>query len=141
MTRTLLRRPGWWLDPWKELGDIEGLFDSALYGEGRRYPAVNVWTNEDEAVVSAELPGIESKDIDISVKGRTLTVKGAGKAEKEEEKAAYLKRERWTGEFSRRLELPFDVEAGKVKAAYKNGVLTITLPKAESEKPRKIALN
>jgi HSP20 family protein len=139
MLRTGLRSAECWLDPWKELREIERLFDGAFHGERKRHPAVNVWTNDDEAVVRAEIPGMRTEDIDISVKGRTLTVKGSRRPGKED--ASYIRRERWTGEFERTLELPFEVEADKVKAAYKNGVLTITLPGAESEKPRKINLN
>jgi HSP20 family protein len=102
------------------------------------YPAVNVWTNEDGAVISAELPGLTPEDIDISVVGKTLTLSGERKAEELGEGDRYHRRERGQGKFTRTVELPFTVEAEKVEALFDKGVLQISLPRAEADKPRKI---
>lgn len=101
---------------------------------------MNVWTNEDGAVVTAELPGIDPKDIDISVNNDTLTVTGCRQLQELPEDATYHRRERGCGRFSRSFQLPFQVESEKVSAAFERGVLRITLPRAEVDKPRKIAV-
>ena len=101
------------------------------------YPATNVWTNEDGAVVSAELPGVAPEDLDISVVNDTLTVSGTLKPE-EAEGATYVRRERGHGEFTRTFQLPFQVQGDQVVAAFDKGVLHITLPRAEEDKPKKI---
>ncbi len=104
------------------------------------YPAMNVWMNEEGAIITAELPGIAPEDLDISVVGDTLTVSGERKPEELKEGETYHRRERGYGKFSRAFQLPFEVEADKVSATFKNGVLHITLPRAEADKPRKIAV-
>jgi HSP20 family protein len=104
------------------------------------FPAMNVWTNEDGAVVTAELPGIDPKGIDISVNNDTLTVTGCRQPQELQEGVTYHRRERGCGSFSRSFQLPFQVEAGKVSASFERGVLQITLPRAEADKPRKIAV-
>jgi HSP20 family protein len=104
------------------------------------YPAMNVWTDEDNAVVTAELAGIDPEDIDISVENDTLTLRGTRKPEEVEEDATFHRRERRFGNFSRSFRLPFKVDAGNVDASFKNGVLNISLPRAEEDKPRKIAI-
>jgi HSP20 family protein len=105
---------------------------------GRRtFPALNLWEDEQNFYAEAELPGFKTGDVDVSVAGNTLTLQGERKAA-EQEGLTYHRRERAFGTFSRVVELPFPVEAEKVKAALKDGVLTITLPKAEAAKPRKI---
>ncbi|MCU0521459.1 MAG: Hsp20/alpha crystallin family protein [Anaerolineae bacterium] len=102
------------------------------------YPAMNVWTNPDGAIVTAELPGINPEDLEISVQGDTLTLRGNRSADALGEGEAYHRRERGNGQFQRAFQLPFAVDAAKVEATYELGVLSITLPRAESDKPRKI---
>jgi HSP20 family protein len=104
------------------------------------YPAMNVWTNEDGAVVTAELPGLDPNDIDISVVNDTLTIKGKRNPDDCGEDVRFHRRERGCGSFSRSFQLPFQVEPGKVGATFKNGVLEIKLPRAEADKPRKITI-
>jgi HSP20 family protein len=104
------------------------------------YPAMNVWTDEDNAVVTAELAGINPEDIDIAVENDTLTLRGTRNPEEVEEDATFHRRERRFGNFSRSFRLPFKVDAAKVDASFKNGVLSISLPRAEEDKPRKIAI-
>ena len=104
------------------------------------HPAMNVWTSQDEAIITAELPGVDPNDIDISVTGDTLTVSGARHADELPEGAVYHRRERGCGKFTRAFQLPFPVESGKVEAAFESGVLHITLPRLEADKPRKITI-
>ena len=102
------------------------------------YPAMNVWTHPDGVVVTAELPGVKAEDLDISVLKDTLTLSGSRTADTPEGEYTYHRRERGYGRFTRSLQLPFQVEPGKVEAALENGLLTITLPRAEADKPKRI---
>ena len=104
------------------------------------YPTMNVWTNEDGAIVTAELTGIDQEELDITVRGNTLTVRGIRHPVELQEGEAYHRRERGYGKFQREFQLPFHVDASGVEASYKNGVLRILLPRAESDKPRKISV-
>jgi HSP20 family protein len=101
---------------------------------------VNIWSNEEGLVISAEVPGISAEDIDISVVGETLTLSGARKREELGEDARYHRHERGNGKFSRVIELPFPVDVNNVQATFKNGVLNISMPRAEADKPRKIVV-
>jgi HSP20 family protein len=104
------------------------------------YPAMNVWSNEDGAVITAELPGVNPEDIDISVVGDTLTLSGTRQPVELPENAVIHRRERGGGKFSRVFRLPFPIDSGEVDASFENGVLSVTLPRPESDKPRKIAI-
>ena len=112
----------------------------ARSGTAPSYPAMNVWANEDGAIVTAELPGIDPEEIDISVTGDTLTLTGRREAEELGEDEIYHRRERIHGRFTRTFQLPFNVETQDVDAVYQKGVLQITLPRAEADKPQKIAV-
>ncbi len=104
------------------------------------YPAMNVWTNENGAVVTAELPGIDPEALDIAVVENTLTLSGERKPIELGEGEVFHRRERGYGKFTRSFQLPFNVETGNVQAVYEKGVLHITLPRAEADKPRKITV-
>ena len=104
------------------------------------YPAMNVWANEDGAVATAELPGIDPETLDIAVVENTLTLSGERKPLGLAEGDVYHRRERGYGKFTRSFQLPFNVEANDVEAVYEKGVLNITLPRAEADKPRKIVV-
>lgn len=119
-------------------GDADG--DIALRRRRPAYPLMNVWSGADGIVVDAELPGVDSKDIDISVQGDELTVRGKVNIGQAAEGVTYYRRERPAGEFIRTLQLPFRADSGAVKAAYKNGILRISVPRHEAEKPRKVAV-
>jgi HSP20 family protein len=101
---------------------------------------MNVWANEEGLVVTAELPGIDSETLDISVVNNTLTLKGNRAPENLGEGEVYHRREREYGNFARAFQLPFDIEANAVEAVYDKGVLQITLPRAEADKPKKITV-
>jgi len=104
------------------------------------YPALNVWSNEEGLLVTAEVPGVSPQDIEVNVIGETLTLSGARKPDELKEGARYHRQERGYGNFSRTLQLPFPVSVEKIEANFKSGVLSIRLPRAEEDKPRKIAV-
>jgi HSP20 family protein len=104
------------------------------------YPAMNVWANEKGAMVTAELAGVNPEDIDISVVGDTLTLTGNREPHELAEGETYHRRERSYGRFSRVFQVPLEVEAGKVEAVFEKGILHISLPRAEAETPKKIAV-
>jgi HSP20 family protein len=102
------------------------------------YPAMNVWANADGVVVTAELPGLDIEDLDISVNNNVLSVTGSRNPEELPEGTTYHRQERGYGQFQRTFQLPFEVETEDVEATYNNGVLQIALPRAEADKPKKI---
>jgi HSP20 family protein len=124
--------------------EVNRLFSDSFTQSGGRtaptYPAMNVWTNEDGAVLTAELPGMNPDDLEISVVNETLTLSGNRVADEVPENVKYHRQERRSGQFTRTFQLPFTVEVEQVEAVFKNGVLHLSLPRAESEKPRKIAV-
>jgi HSP20 family protein len=125
----------------REMNEIfEGFDRGPRLSAATTYPAMNVWTNPDGAIVTAELPGINPEDLDISVQGDTLTLRGSRSADGLGEGDAYHRRERGSGQFQRAFQLPFAVDASKVEATYELGVLSIALPRAESDKPKKITV-
>ena len=108
----------------------------------RAFPALNVWEDNDCVHVEAELPGVAMEDIEINVVGGELAIKGARRPSGGGNgNRTYHRQERAVGEFSRFLTLPDAIDAEKVEAVLKNGVLTIKLPKAEAAKPRRIQVN
>jgi len=119
------------------------------FGPGRRglepmeevwSPAVDVSETGDKVTVKAEVPGMEAKDIEINLVGDILTIKGEKKSEREEKGENYHMVERSYGSFSRSLKLPAAVEADKIEASYKQGVLTVVCPKKEEVKPKAIEI-
>jgi HSP20 family protein len=104
-------------------------------------PAIDVFEKEDKFVVKAELPGIKKEDIDVSVVGDMLTIKGERKAETEVKEEDYYCCERSYGSFFRSMALPSTVDAKKIEASYENGILKVTLPKAPEIKPKKVPVS
>jgi HSP20 family protein len=102
------------------------------------YPPMNIYDDSESFIVRAELPGVNPKDLDISVTGNTLTVRGKREVEPVEEGCCYHRRERSSGEFRRAFTLPEQVNSSKVMASMTNGILEIRLPRAEQAKQRKI---
>ncbi len=119
---------------------FHGFFDDVpgfgLVGE-RTLPPLNVWEDEANLYAEAELPGVSMSDLEIFVSGDELTVKGERKAPTEEG-AAWHRRERGAGTFSRAIRLPVEIDTEKVEASLADGVLLITLPKSPAARPRKI---
>jgi HSP20 family protein len=97
-------------------------------------PTLDVYEEKDDLIVKAEIPGLNKEDIDISLEGNALTIKGEKKKEEEVKENDYYRCERSFGAFSRSIELPVDVKADKVNATFTNGVLEIRLPKADGAK-------
>jgi HSP20 family protein len=106
----------------------------------REFPAMNVWANGDEAMVTMEVPGMAPESVDISVAGKTLTVRGSREPEKAQEGESCHRSERWYGSFSRVIEMPYLIDQNKVHARFSKGVLQIALPRAEADKPKKITV-
>lgn len=102
------------------------------------WPTVDIEESEKEYSIKADLPGMDKKDVSITVENGTLSLTGEKKEETKREKGRYYHLERSYGKFSRSFALPDDVEADKIEAAMKNGVLTLSLPKSEKAKPRSI---
>ena len=115
---------GWGLRPW----------------EGEWAPAIDVSETADKVEIKAEVPGIDPKEINITLTGDVLTIKGEKKSEREETKESYHLVERSYGSFSRSLTLPAAVEVEKIDARYEKGVLTVTCPKKEEVKPKAIEI-
>ena len=118
-------RRHWWGSPWSET---------------RLFPLLNVVETTESFVVTAEIPGMRTDDLEIKIEGDTLTLKGERQPDEVKEDASFHRRERATGAFQRSLTLPGKVDSEKVKAAYKNGVLTVTLSKEKAAQPRQITV-
>lgn len=123
------------------------LFDSFFgrpvrVGPGDRVwaPVVDVYETKDELVVTAELPGVNEKEVQVGITGDLLTIKGERHQERETKEESYHRLERFYGKFERDIPLPIPVETNKVKATYRNGVLEIHLPKAEAVKPKEVKI-
>jgi HSP20 family protein len=126
-----------WSDRWPKAW--RGAF---LPGRGaRQYPLVNVSEDEANVYVEALAPGVDPKSLDLSVVQGSLTVKGEKPGLAQVSAEAYHRNERAAGRFNRSIELPSDVDAGRVKAEYRNGLLLVTLPKSEAAKPKQIPVS
>ncbi|MBF0343800.1 MAG: Hsp20/alpha crystallin family protein [Nitrospirae bacterium] len=104
------------------------------------FPTVNLWVDDENAVATAELAGVSAEGIDISVVGKTLTLKVVRQPLEVKEGESFHRRERWHGQYTRTVELPFNIDSEKVEARFAKGVLYITLPRTAADKPRKIAI-
>jgi HSP20 family protein len=114
-------------------------FGSRISGSGA-FPLVNVFNDGEDFVLVAELPGVKKEDLDIQVRGDTVRIQGK-KSIADAEDASVHRRERAAGQFDRTLTLPAELDAAKVSAQYRDGVLTLRLPRAESAKLRTVAIN
>lgn len=148
-------RPRWGLVPWspfRELEDVERHIDT-MFGESlwpslwsrsprakQWLPAIDVFEKEGKLVVKAEIPGMEENDIDVSVEGDALIIRGEKKTEKEVKEQDYYRSECSYGSFMRSVPLPSTVDKDKVEAKYENGVLEVTLPKLAEEKAKKVKI-
>jgi HSP20 family protein len=138
MTSTYIKK---YLDPLKELRRINRVFNRRTSECRCEYPAVNVWGNGDTTLVTAEVPGVNREDFDISVSGDTVTLNGKRPKEELHDGDTFHRHELSDKEFSKSIRLPFNIDADKVRASYKKGVLRVSLSRLESEKPRNIKIN
>lgn len=129
--------------------DLHRLVDMISHGDfgleplrdwGKFLPALDVIEEDDAVIVKADVPGLDPKDIDISISGQNLTIKGEKAEEKEEEGKNYHRSERRYGAFTRTVSLPTNVDADKIRAEYSKGVLKIVLPKVQAERPKRIPI-
>lgn len=102
------------------------------------YPAVNIWQGDDAMAISAELPGVEASDVEITVKKDILTISGKRELADLPEGAVYSRRERNYGKFKRPIQLPFDIDENNVEARFENGVLCVVVGRSEKDKAHKI---
>ncbi len=138
------------LEPFRDLISLreamDRLFEESVVQPGRGWLApvqesalaVDMYETDDDIVVKSALPGVNSDDLDISLTGDTLTIKGETKSEEEIEEENYIYREQRYGAFSRTLSIPVPVVADEAEAEFENGILTLKLPKAEEVKPKPI---
>ncbi len=150
--KTLLpiRRTAGWTFPWREIDGFEnrlgGWLDEPFFGAETFgwVPSVDIVENDHELLLTAELPGLDEKYVEIEVEGNVLTLKGekTDETEKEEEKGGYKMRmwERRYGEFSRSFTLPGTIDTAKIEASFDKGVLTVHMPKTVEAKGRRIAI-
>ncbi len=142
--RPFFRNP--WIDferMRREMDSFSKWFEGDVSGSGTAevYPALNISEDKENVFVRAEVPGVPPAELDISVEGETLIIKGERKACITDEKTSFHRREIECGRFSRAITLPTRVNVETINAASKNGILTITLPKAEEVKPRQIKVD
>jgi HSP20 family protein len=135
-----LDRLGRLFDPWNDLDRLNRFSSGQQTQQAIEFPAINVWVANDNAMVTTELPGIDAKSIEISVVSDTLTLRGSRKSDETDKSESFHRRERWQGQFSKTIQLPFPIQVDKIEARYTKGVLSITLPRAEADKPRKISI-
>jgi HSP20 family protein len=138
-------------DAWTELkqlqDEINDLFEidrfsgtPGLFDRSVSLP-IDVMETANDIIVTCELPGLDEKDIDVSIASNVLTIKGNKKDEREEKNNKYYRRESWSGSFQRTLSLPTSVNAEKINAELNNGILKVVLPKKEEVKPKQISVN
>ena len=104
-------------------------------------PVVDIYENEENIVIKAEIPGVDKNDIVVDVKGRVLTLKGERSTDNAVKEDNYYRQERSYGKFERAFALPVEVDPDKIKADFKDGVLKIDIPKAEENKPRQVTIH
>jgi HSP20 family protein len=143
------------LDPSRDVMDIQTqmnrLFDNFFGQPGQPWqpgmverawtPPVDMYETKNEVVVAVDLPGVNEKDIRLSITGDLLTIQGERQWSDQTREAGHYRQERWFGKFERALSLPIPVETGQVKATYRDGVLTVKLPKTEGVKPKEIKID
>lgn len=149
MAQYSIRGP-WAADPWQEFEQLRRNLDSVVrrlsepprrgaWGRGV-FPAVNLYETEEGYVLTAELPGVAPGDISLSLEGSTVTLSGERRIEYAGERTSLHRRERQSGSFRRAFELPARIDADKVEAVHRNGVLMLRMPKTPDAQPRPISV-
>lgn len=149
LRRSMLRQE---LPVWRARRELDRALDEAFGGalgrlttpgrwvSHRRLPPINLWEDGESFYVEAEMPGFEREEIEVLVEGGELKLRGRRQIDEGAEGSTHHRRERYTGEFNRIVDLPAEIESEAVSANLENGVLTVTLPKAEGARPRRIAV-
>ena len=139
-------------DPFRELNTLENQFNRIFGTNGRSWPArppsdtttwspnVDIFEADNELVLKAELPGLSLEAVELHLEKNVLTIKGERRLESEDNKDNYRRIERAYGSFSRSFALPTTIEETKIRAEFKDGLLTVTIPKQEQAKPRQIKI-
>ncbi|MDY6904497.1 MAG: Hsp20/alpha crystallin family protein [Thermodesulfobacteriota bacterium] len=139
-----------WTAPFNELEQLQNRLDNLwtnFRGMPQRmpdagvFPAVNLTENKDNYYLRAELPGVTADDVSIETLNNAVTLTGERKLPQEDEKARFHRRERDAGRFSRIIKMPGQIDSDKIEARLQDGILTLTIPKAEAAKPRQIAIH
>ena len=128
-------------DPFREMrrlqSEMNRVFEANTSARAAEFPPINAYANQDGAVITAELPGVKSDDLNVSVHRDSVTLSSERRTEAEEARG-YHRRERQQGRFSRTVALPFQIDPDRVEASMTAGVLTMTLQRAEADKPKRI---
>ena len=150
LIRRIFNNPALYRNPFNELDQMRRRMDmlaSNLFGGVPQqagacgvYPALNLTEDKDKYYIRAELPGLKNEDLEIHATGKGISISGQKKIPPEDDNAKYHRREREAGRFSRIIDLPDSINTEKVEAGLANGILTITIPKAETAKPRQITI-
>ena len=134
-------------DPWREIGQLQNEMGRMLAGaraysgfDQREFPPVNLYVNDHDLLLTLEIPGIDPAQVDVTVTGDTVSLRGERPAEVAQPGQSFHRRERPVGKFLREVRLPFEVDPSKTEAAYERGVLTVRMTRPESVKPRKVAV-
>lgn len=129
---------------WREMDRLQREMNRVVSNFAPRgssgFPPLNMWASEHDVVLTAELPGVNPDDLDISVVGDTVTLSGRREPDATGEETRYHRHERWHGAFTRTVQLPFRIDVNQVDANFRKGVLMLTLPRAEEDRPRRIEI-
>ena len=130
---------------WREMDELQREMNRLIGPSMRQrvlrplsFPAINIWTNDEGQVITAELPGMKADEIDIEVTNDSLTLSGERKPDQSDVDMQVHRRERNFGKFNRKVQLPFTVDTDRVEAVFRDGILQISLVRAEIDKPKKI---
>lgn len=127
-------------DPWREFDRMRQSLARPAAPSAAEFPLVNVWSSAEQATITTEIPGIDPETIDVSVVDTMVTLRGSRQSEVLGAEEQFHRKERWHGQFSKTIELPFSIEMNKVDAKFAKGVLIISLARAEADKPKKISI-
>lgn len=136
-----VRLPDLFRDMRRAQEDMNRLFGGLRFALRTEFPAANVWANADGAIVTAQVPGVQPDQLDVTVHQDTVTLRGKREPEPVEGEVVVHRRERPYGPFTRTFILPFRVEADRVSARFNRGILTLELPRPESDKPRHVKIS
>jgi HSP20 family protein len=118
--------------------DLNHMFGNMRFYPPPEFPLLNLWTNPDGAIVAAEVPGVSPEDLDITIRRDIVTLRGKRPPEPANESVTVQQQERMTGPFARNIVLPFRVDAERVTAKFDRGIVTLTLPRPEEDRPHRV---